>query len=248
MIYGDNSYIGKVLCFSMVKRFVFVLGMIILLSFGFVSAQATNQTKITGQTFIGNFNNLVSGAQVNVTCDSNFKSNYTINGSYLFIFDNECHNVTVSARKNNYFGSSSGETTYYSFVDAYFLFLDIDMSQTDYCGDNVCNGNETYSTCSQDCKRPVITHPRGVYSTIEDYEDCEPIWTCSGWNECYDGMKSRNCVDSNNCAVSYNKPVEHVGCEISQPVLVEKELPWWVFLTGGLLVLFIGLFIASKAK
>lgn len=232
----------------MVKRIVFVLSILIFISIGFVSAQGTNQTKITGQTFIGNFNNLISDVQVNVTCDSNFKSVYTINGSYFVIFDNECQDVSVSARKDNHFGSSSGTAAYYSFVDSYFLFLDIDLSQTDYCGDNICSGNETYSTCSQDCKRPVITHARKVYSNIEDYEDCEPLWTCSGWNECYDGMKSRNCIDSNNCAVSYNKPVEYIGCEITQPVLVEKHISLWVFVTGGLLIIFLGLFIASKAK
>jgi len=47
---------------------------------------------------------------------------------------------------------------------------------------------------------------------------CEPNWECSGWSECIDNaVMTRNCQDTNNCAYSYNKPIEKTGCETTSP-------------------------------
>ena len=53
---------------------------------------------------------------------------------------------------------------------------------------------------------------------------CEPNWRCSGWSECINNeIMTRNCKDTNNCAYSYNKPIEQTGCEITSQVLIQEE-------------------------
>ena len=53
---------------------------------------------------------------------------------------------------------------------------------------------------------------------------CEPNWRCTGWSECInDEIMTRNCQDTNNCAYSYNKPIEQTGCETTSQVLIQEE-------------------------
>jgi len=58
---------------------------------------------------------------------------------------------------------------------------------------------------------------------IEDWghDNCEVNWDCSGWGECVNGVQTRECVDTNNCKVKYNKPIEELGCESG---VVEESL------------------------
>ena len=42
---------------------------------------------------------------------------------------------------------------------------------------------------------------------------CEPNWRCTGWSECSNAFRTRTCHDTNNCAYSYNKPIERTDCE-----------------------------------
>ena len=42
---------------------------------------------------------------------------------------------------------------------------------------------------------------------------CEPNWECTGWSECSNGFRTRNCHNTNNCAYSYDKPIERTDCE-----------------------------------
>jgi len=60
-------------------------------------------------------------------------------------------------------------------------------------------------------------------SNIEDWglDTCEPNWECTGWSGCYSRYMIRNCQDTNNCAYSYNKPIEKTGCETT--LILEEE-------------------------
>jgi len=49
------------------------------------------------------------------------------------------------------------------------------------------------------------------------YDICESNWDCGDWSACYNGLKTRNCKDTNYCEYSYNKPTGAVGCD--EPVL-----------------------------
>ena len=42
---------------------------------------------------------------------------------------------------------------------------------------------------------------------------CEPNWECTEWSECSNELRTRNCHNTNNCAYSYNKPIERTDCE-----------------------------------
>ncbi|MCF7910670.1 hypothetical protein K9L16_03295, partial [Candidatus Pacearchaeota archaeon] len=43
---------------------------------------------------------------------------------------------------------------------------------------------------------------------------CVPLWNCDSWRGCSDGFKTRECIDLNNCGISYNKPLEKVSCSV----------------------------------
>ena len=67
-----------------------------------------------------------------------------------------------------------------------------------FCGDGVCNGNETTGTCSTDCS---VT--------------CIENWWCTPWSPsvcpCSD-QRTRTCTDANNCGTTADKPSEVQSC------------------------------------
>ena len=81
--------------------------------------------------------------------------------------------------------------------------------------------------------------------------ECEPLWECGDWSACYEGIKTRECRDLNNCGTSINKPVESVGCqeEIIKPA-PERSINKLELLMGTLvaliLILFLVLFLNRK--
>jgi cysteine-rich repeat protein len=146
-----------------------------------------------------------------------------------------------------------------------------------YCGDGFCIGNETCSTCSEDCgicpsicgnnilesgeecDDGNIVNGDGCSSEClieeeddEDDEDCkkcksggssnelvffcDPNWKCAGWSECDSGTMHRKCYDSNNCGVSYNKPIEKTGCDLMTNVLVAPTQEEGLSLTALFLI------------
>ncbi len=43
-------------------------------------------------------------------------------------------------------------------------------------------------------------------------EDCTPVWDCTEWNACADGLQTRSCTDINLCATDAGKPIEQEPC------------------------------------
>jgi len=41
---------------------------------------------------------------------------------------------------------------------------------------------------------------------------CEELWECSEWSACESGVKTRTCVDKNNCGTRVNKSAEQMSC------------------------------------
>jgi len=92
-----------------------------------------------------------------------------------------------------------------------------------YCGDGVCNGDETCQTCPEDCG-PCPTPPQpspggggaggggggGGFIPPTTYE---PNWSCTEWSECYpNGTQYRKRIDLNNCGSVEGKPEEVRNC------------------------------------
>lgn len=55
-----------------------------------------------------------------------------------------------------------------------------------------------------------IEIPEEVFTNSS--EDCVPSWSCSVWGDCIDGIRRRECSDSNNCGNEKNKPILTKGC------------------------------------
>jgi hypothetical protein len=99
-----------------------------------------------------------------------------------------------------------------------------------FCGDGSCNGDETCSSCQQDCGQcPSPKCGNGVCDPGETCSccpsdcggcgggggggGCTPSWHCSEWSACYeDGTQKRLCLDANNCGTLAGKPEEMKFC------------------------------------
>lgn len=42
---------------------------------------------------------------------------------------------------------------------------------------------------------------------------CTESWSCTDWSACIDGIKTRTCIDSDNCGTIVNKPAESGTCQ-----------------------------------
>lgn len=154
----------------------------------------------------------------------------TYNGKYgynPYVFyvpdnDNNCEN---SATVKFYIeGKPAGES---QFENGAFTRLDLSAEGVEYCGDSVCIGEETCSTCSQDCG----SCPSGGGGSSggsgggsggggfsgggyvpQQQAECVPEWQCSPWSQCIDGSQSRTCTDTNSCNTTEGKPSETQEC------------------------------------
>jgi hypothetical protein len=59
-------------------------------------------------------------------------------------------------------------------------------------------------------------------SGVIPYNECLPNWECSGWSECSNGVMTRDCVDTNLCALPINEPYTVTDC--IDPVLKESKV------------------------
>jgi len=83
----------------------------------------------------------------------------------------------------------------------------------------VCDPWETHETCPSDCPEGATTT-----TTTQQTTGCQERWVCSDWGRCVDGIRTRTCVDSNECGTINNKPLDSDPCsteeiEESQSVL-----------------------------
>src|SRR3989338_5026301 len=53
---------------------------------------------------------------------------------------------------------------------------------------------------------------------------CISEWQCTDWSGCADGIKKRRCYDKNQCAFPTKKPLEFMGCSISQPKEYQQKI------------------------
>jgi len=97
-----------------------------------------------------------------------------------------------------------------------------------YCGDSMCNGGETCSSCSADCGQCLPPPGGGGGTTGGGFfapPTCKEEWSCSEWSSCVDGKQIRTCTDSNKCKTTKNKPSENQSCEIpKQEIKTETKI------------------------
>jgi hypothetical protein len=162
--------------------------------------------------------------------------------------------------ENPYFSMSEGETIELfvqgiyaaeeEFVNGMSTELDLSV-EGNFCGDGICTGGETCSSCSRDCgtcrrsggggggssSSPVVTQTiqteeeetteeetvEESVEVIEVTEDCTPSWSCTDWFACVGGVQKRLCTDSNNCGTDEGKPSERQECEIPEEFTVPVQ-------------------------
>lgn len=57
----------------------------------------------------------------------------------------------------------------------------------------------------------------------QEDQECKEDWACEGWSACQNGVRTRNCFESNSCGTSDNKPQESSSCTVEIPL--EEEEP-----------------------
>ncbi|MBN1385493.1 hypothetical protein JW968_00780 [Candidatus Woesearchaeota archaeon] len=64
----------------------------------------------------------------------------------------------------------------------------------------------------------------GAYYAAEaaTNETCTEDWSCGEWSECMEGIRIRECFDTNDCKTSVNIPATQTACEGEPPIFIEK--------------------------
>ncbi len=95
-----------------------------------------------------------------------------------------------------------------------------------YCGDGSCIGLETCENCEVDCGAcpPPEESGEGAVGIEQPQSDippgrapyyrCQEKWECSEWSVCsIEEIRTRKCIDVNNCGTAKQKPREVEDCE-----------------------------------
>ncbi|MEM2369035.1 MAG: hypothetical protein QXS77_01960 [Candidatus Pacearchaeota archaeon] len=79
---------------------------------------------------------------------------------------------------------------------------------------------------------------------ISEPSKCEPNWNCTAWSSCIDGVKTRTCIDLNNCGIAERKPEETKECSILEKKFGKAELwRWLVVIVACVIVALLGIII-----
>jgi hypothetical protein len=76
----------------------------------------------------------------------------------------------------------------------------------EYDDDSCLDWSEWNYTC---CREDAICDNQSL-RCISD--GCSESWNCGNWGECINGVRSRVCVDENNCGTTYNLPEQGQDC------------------------------------
>ncbi len=89
------------------------------------------------------------------------------------------------------------------------------------CDDGVKNGDESDVDCGGSCDPCAIGKDCLLNEDCESFNcvngscaeaECIEEWYCSDWSDCYDGERTRECSDINECGTNYSKPETSEAC------------------------------------
>jgi len=87
-----------------------------------------------------------------------------------------------------------------------------DSTYDSYGFTSICD--EEHNTCTlapSDWKDDIRHTKDSRCEDDNDDNDCDPLWGCTQWSECNDGIRTRTCKDKNKCGKT--KPKESISCE-----------------------------------
>jgi len=155
------------------SRIFYLLPILVFLSLTLISAQ----TLVAGKIYDTNYNNIITNANIHVTCNASYLDTISLNdGSYLVAFnDTECtggDTIDVTASKSGFDTETESGVlapcTGASCTGIYFTIINVilDVSATPttdtssggggssrfyLCGNGICDSGETIITCAKDC-------------------------------------------------------------------------------------------------
>jgi cysteine-rich repeat protein len=140
-----------------------------------------------------------------------------------------CGNSVVEGSETCDVGSLNGvlcSAGYESYCEYCTSECQIETVIGPYCGDGICQENENYNSCSNDCdkkKKDDSDDEENEEEYIYFKERCVSNWNCSSWSLCEEGIKTRECYDENACSFSSAKPSEIMICEIFESSKVQED-------------------------
>lgn len=150
------------------------------------------QTLVAGKVYTSGYDDIVSGADIAVTCNSNDLDTTSLDdGTYAVRFDeSKCglgDNVNVNGAKGDLSGSDSGVVIECNDQDncaeGYVSIINLAIKTSQgtggnnggggegrhyyYCGNNYCDTGETATTCPKDCKANATANATTSQGTVE---------------------------------------------------------------------------------
>ncbi|MEM3654348.1 MAG: NosD domain-containing protein [Candidatus Micrarchaeia archaeon] len=126
-------------------------------------------------------------------------SSFTLSSTVVYVGDTITYNCTASDNSESYGGSV---TTVVTGIDTSSA-----GTKTARCTATDTAGNSIYEEITYTVNQ-IILPPSGGGGG-----GCSPIWQCSEWTECSkEGIRTRTCIDINNCGITTGKPPETAAC------------------------------------
>ena len=190
--------------------------------FNFTEVEVTQTfLRLDNYTLSANSSNEINVTIYNLTLEY-IKFNATGSSNTTFAIDGLTPNTSYTVYKNSselqiIETNSTGYLGFTDYIEGEHSFIIQPTEEgppEEYCGDGICQANETCSTCPEDCG-PCSTGGKTSGAYIPP---CAENWTCTEWSECSpDGNQTRNCTDLNECGTVQNKPNETQECEYVPP-------------------------------
>ncbi|MEM3814952.1 MAG: NosD domain-containing protein, partial [Candidatus Micrarchaeia archaeon] len=124
---------------------------------------------------------------------------FTLSSTIVYVGDTITYNCTASDNSESYEGSV---TTVVTGIDTSSA-----GTKTARCTATDTAGNSIYEERTYTVNQ-IILPPSGGGGG-----GCSPVWQCSEWTECSkEGIRTRTCIDINNCGTTTGKPSETAAC------------------------------------
>ncbi|MEM4134258.1 MAG: hypothetical protein QXH18_03245, partial [Candidatus Micrarchaeia archaeon] len=126
-------------------------------------------------------------------------SSFTLSSTVVYVGDTITYNCTASDNSESYEGSVNTVVTGIDTSSA--------GTKTARCTATDTAGNSIYEERTYTVNQ-IILPPSGGGGG-----GCSPVWQCSEWTECSkEGIRTRTCIDINNCGTTTGKPPETAAC------------------------------------
>ncbi len=206
---------------KLMEKTILMSLILILLLIGIVSAVPSIPHAFRGTASYTNGNPLPDGYIVTAKLDEQAISTSSVveDGKYGYTDPLLVSDVIVNGQKVYFYVNGKlVENNPVNFVIGEVTNLNLTVDSPPpilvVCGDNICNGGETCSTCPGDCGTCSTGGNTGGSSSSGGGSSCIENWRCGDWGECENGLQTRTCEDINRCGTKKSKPYLQRTCDV----------------------------------